>query len=44
MILAANSYVKDTDIPACSIVFGGYPDPVIKTKDESYFKGAVRVP
>lgn len=28
--LAANSYVKDSDIPSNSIVFGQYPDLVIK--------------
>ena len=37
VILAANCYVKDTDIPPCSIVFGSSPDLAIKTKDESYF-------
>jgi serine O-acetyltransferase len=38
VILSAQSYVKDTDIPSCSIVFGAYPNLVVKTKDESYFK------
>ncbi len=37
VIFAANAYVKDTDIPSCSIVFGNYPDIVIKTRDETYF-------
>ena len=38
VIFAANTYVKDTDIPPCSIVFGNYPDIVIKTRDEMYFR------
>ena len=37
VIFAANTYVKDTDIPSCSIVFGSYPDIAIKTRDETYF-------
>ena len=37
VIFAANTYVKDTDIPPCSIVFGNYADIVINTRDESYF-------
>lgn len=32
VILAANSYVKDTDIPANSLVFGQSPDLVIKPR------------
>ena len=42
VILAANSYVKDTDIPSCSLVFGEFPDLVVKTKDVSYFQGTSR--
>jgi serine O-acetyltransferase len=37
VILAANSYIKDTDIPSCSLVFGQYPNHVIKAKDAGYF-------
>lgn len=37
VILSANSYVKDTDIPSCSIVFGTDTNLVIKTRDEAYF-------
>ena len=37
VILAAGSYVKDADVPSCSIVFGRHPENVIKKKDESYF-------
>ena len=38
VIISAHSYVKDTDIPSCSIVFGIHPNLVIKTRDVSYFK------
>jgi serine O-acetyltransferase len=38
VILSADCYVKDTDIPPCSIVFGVHPQLVIKRRDESYFK------
>jgi serine O-acetyltransferase len=37
VILSANSYVKDTNIPSCSIVFGSSPDLVIKQKPLEYF-------
>lgn len=37
VIISANTYVKDTDIPSCSIVFGSSPNLVIKQKSESYF-------
>jgi serine O-acetyltransferase len=30
--ISANSYIKDTDIPSDSIVFGSYPDLLIKPK------------
>ena len=30
VIFSANSYIKDVDIPSCSIVFGQYPNYVIK--------------
>lgn len=35
--LSANTYVKDTDIPSCSIAFGSSPNLIIKSKDQSYF-------
>ena len=38
VILAANAYVKDVDIPACSLVFGSSPDLAIKSRPESYFQ------
>ena len=41
VIISANSYVKDIDIPSCSIVFGTSPNLVIKSKDESYFKNVI---
>ncbi len=37
VIISANTYVKDADIPSCSIVFGNSPNLVIKPKDRSYF-------
>jgi len=37
-IISAQSYVKDTDVPACSIVFGAHPNLIVKTRDMSYFK------
>lgn len=37
VIFSANSYVKDTDIPGGSIVFGSSPDLVIKRASEDYF-------
>jgi serine O-acetyltransferase len=38
VIISAQSYVKDVDIPPCSIVFGAHPNLVVKARDESYFK------
>lgn len=38
VIISANAYVKDTDIPSCSIVFGSSPDLVIKPKEPAYFR------
>jgi len=38
VIISAQSYVKDVDIPPCSVVFGAHPNLVVKTRDESYFK------
>jgi serine O-acetyltransferase len=40
VIISANSYIKDFDIPSCSLVFGISPNLVIKIKDEEYFKDA----
>lgn len=37
VIFSANSYVKDADIPDCSIVFGSSPNLVIKRASEDYF-------
>ncbi len=37
VIFSANAYVKDFDIPSCSIVFGTSPHIVIKQKEEAYF-------
>ena len=37
VILAANSYVKDTSIPPCSLVFGSSPDLVVKQMPIEYF-------
>jgi len=37
VMFSANTYIKDTDIPSCSIVFGNSPNLVIKRKNESYF-------
>lgn len=38
VIISANAYVKDTDIPSCSIVFGSSPDLVVKPQDPAYFR------
>lgn len=38
VIISANSYVKDTDIPPCSLVFGNSPNLVIKPRDPAYFR------
>lgn len=40
VIIAANTYVKDCDIPECSLVFGSSPNLIIKTKPETYFANA----
>lgn len=37
VIFGANSYIKDMDVPSCSLVFGQYPNNVIKKRDLSYF-------
>lgn len=37
VIVSANAYIKDTDIPPYSIVFGSSPNLVIKQKNKSYF-------
>ena len=37
VILSANCYVKDQNIPSCSIVFGASPNLIIKPKDRQYF-------
>ena len=38
VIISANAYVKDTDIPSCSIVFGSSPNLTIKSRDQAYFR------
>lgn len=38
VIIAAHAYVKDTDIPSQSIVFGTYPNLTIKPQNEEYFR------
>ena len=38
VVFSANTYVIDTDIPSCSLVFGGSPNLVIKEKNISYFE------
>ncbi len=42
-IIAANTFVKNTSIDSCSIVFGASPDLVIKTRPESYFTARDKV-
>lgn len=37
VVFSANSYVIDTDIPPCSIVFGSSPDLVVRQKPVEYF-------
>jgi serine O-acetyltransferase len=37
VIVSANTYIKDTDIPSCSVVFGSSPNLIIKSKDRDYF-------
>ena len=41
VIISAHTYIKDTNIPACSIVFGVYPNLVIKQKNEAYFRSEI---
>lgn len=31
VVIAANAYIKDTDIPDYSIVYGQYPKLIVKT-------------
>jgi len=38
VILGANACVIDTDIPACSLVFGASPNLTIKHRDEEFFR------
>ncbi|RUT70537.1 transferase [Flavobacterium cupreum] len=38
VIISANSYIKDTDIPGGSIVFGASPNLIIKKIDASNYK------
>jgi serine O-acetyltransferase len=42
VILAANSFVKDSSIPPCSIVFGSSPSLVVKRKPLEYFLEATK--
>jgi len=42
VIIAANSYVKDADVPSCSLVFGQSPNLVFKSVDQSYFAAEPR--
>ena len=44
VIVAANTYIKDINIPSCSLVFGSSPDLLIKNKPESYFANAICSP
>jgi serine O-acetyltransferase len=37
VVLSANCYVKDQDIPSQSLVFGASPHLIIKRKDKAYF-------
>lgn len=39
VIIAANTYIKDTDIPCGSIVYGSYPNLVIKRNYEEKIEG-----
>ena len=38
VIISADTYVKDTDIPPCSIVFGKSPDLSVVEKNISFFR------
>jgi len=40
VIVAANTYVRDTDVPSSSLVFGSSPNLTIVRKDEAYFQDA----
>jgi serine O-acetyltransferase len=42
VIVSANTYVKDADIPSCSLVFGASPRLVLKAECEQYFKTEFR--
>lgn len=37
VIISANTYIKDCDIPECSLVFGSSPNLIIKKKEKDYF-------
>lgn len=37
VIISANTYIKDVEIPSFSIVFGSSPNIIIKRKPETYF-------
>lgn len=37
-IISANTYIKDTDIPDNSLVFGSSPNLIIKNQPKSYFE------
>lgn len=39
VMFSANAYIKDVDIPSCSLVFGSDRNLVIKRKEPSYFTG-----
>lgn len=38
VIISANTYIKDQDIPPCSLVFGASPDLTIVSKSPDYFQ------
>jgi serine O-acetyltransferase len=40
VIISANTYIKDCDIPEYSLVFGSSPNLVIKKKEKGYFTEA----
>ena len=42
VIIAANTYIKDTDIPDNSIVFGSSPDLCIKTNLKGYIDNIIQ--
>lgn len=41
VIISANTYIKDTNIPECSIVFGQSPDLMIKRKTKKEIEDAM---